>query len=253
MDASNPTVANMYSAPSETKLEEEPLCSPSFQRALNDVKGSPGASNRTFGSEGGNPPSYSLKPLNGENRGRPCGRENFESEYSAYLETTAADVRRSSLTDVSIYPSPTIIGPPSAASEFCTIRRNPSTRPADTLRNNISNITPSHPSFPTNHPNGSVGLNHHTSTSSARPKNGSIQPILNRHSTYIPSNPSACSPPPPPPPYPRCSSNINREAVISPKSSPSQKYIESSLTEDRSTEAKYIFSPEAMLKPGTLV
>lgn len=71
MDQSNASVANMYSAPSETKLDDDELRSPTFQKALNDVKMSPMGSNRAY-IEGSNPlPTYTMKPLNGESRGVP--------------------------------------------------------------------------------------------------------------------------------------------------------------------------------------
>ena len=140
--------------------------------------------------------------------------------------------RRASLTDSPIYPQTS--SPPHTTSDFCTIRRG--TRTQDHQRTPLS----------TSYHNGSVGMN-----PNARPMNGNTH-TLTRHSTYTPHGSYS---PPPPPPYPRGTSKRNSPpgAPVSPSNltrSPSRMRQVDDLGK---TETKYIFSSEAMLKPGTLV
>ncbi|XP_076069314.1 irregular chiasm C-roughest protein-like isoform X2 [Oratosquilla oratoria] len=142
-----------------------------------------------------------------------------------------------------------------ATSDFCTLRRG-ARRTMETLNGGI--MTPAEYLNLPGTDYRDLGLRHTgvngISPGSQRPPpNGVATPTLTR---YNPRTPNYGSPPPPP--YPRNTSTSSKVGsprgnppVTSPSNShpPNQNYEEYGA----SPEARYIFSPEAIMKPGTLV
>ncbi|XP_069183795.1 irregular chiasm C-roughest protein isoform X3 [Procambarus clarkii] len=231
-----PQVANMYSAASDTKLSEDltPATTPShptFEQltptdqakvrvahALNRLSGDSG---QTFipdpDSEGGR------------------GYVPFV-DYSGRDYAPVPNGRRASFSDLGPYTHP---GPPtsisSATTDFCTIRRG--TRGSDLAAENGRSLLAS--------------PNYHD-TSSLR-HNGNAH-TLSRHSAYSTGRATTYGSPPPPP-YPKNPKIGSPRGAPSP-TGPQALTLPNSIVhtdEHGSPEAKYIFSPEAMMKPGTLV
>nr|XP_053643881.1 uncharacterized protein LOC128696582 [Cherax quadricarinatus] len=148
-------------------------------------------------------------------------------DYSSRDYAPVPNGRRASFSDLGLYPHPV---PPtslsSATPNFCTIKRG--SRGHDSAGENGRSLL-------------DKNSYHDTST-------------LSRHSAYsMVRAPTYGSPPPPP--YPKSSKTGSPRGAMSPTGTKSVTLPNSVINADErgSPEAKYIFSPEAMMKPGTLV
>ena len=166
----------------------------------------------------------------------------MKNEYSNFMDSLAAGEQKQQQShplhaNSSLYyqinsghQSPVSPG----TSEFCTIRRIPRKPKSAAMAIGDLHLSEKCDLIPGN------GIH-------LQDSGGSLNSISNRRSAFVPNTYS----PPPPPPYPR----VNPSMLTS-----SNEIIDDSKREffegdgaSCNEEAKYIFSSEAMLKPGTLV
>ncbi|XP_053635845.2 irregular chiasm C-roughest protein isoform X1 [Cherax quadricarinatus] len=229
-DVPGPPVANMYSVPSDSKLSElTPTTTPTHQpydeiTPTDETKvGVAQAFNRLSGDSG---QTFIPDPDSEGGRGYVPFVDYHGRDYAP-----VANGRRASYSDLGPYSNP---APPTSVSsalpDFCTIRRG--TRGHDLAVENGMNV---------------LGTTNYQDTSTLR-SNSSAQ-ILSHHSPYSTVRS------PPPPPYQKNFKIGSPRGVTSPTVTTSLTLSNSVVHTDEhgSPEAKYIFSPEAMMKPGTLV
>ncbi|XP_042213073.1 uncharacterized protein LOC121860111 [Homarus americanus] len=232
----------MYSAPSDTKLSEDLTPTPShppFEELTptNDAKvRTVHALNRLSGDSG-----HTFIPDPDSEGGR--GYVPFV-DYSGRDYAPVPNGRRASFSDLGPYthpPPPTSLS--SAAPDFCTIRRG--TRAHDLGGENGRTTTLLGGTT-------TVGSNYHDTSTTLR-HNGNTH-TLSRHSAAYATLRNTTYGSPPPPPYPKNAKIGSPRGATSPTASLTLSNSVVHAVEDRgSPEAKYIFSPEAMMKPGTLV
>nr|XP_053632374.1 uncharacterized protein LOC128688549 [Cherax quadricarinatus] len=233
-DVAGSTVANMYSVPSDTKISEitptiTPTHPPSDEITPTDETkvGAAHALNRLSGDYG-----QTFIPDPDSEGGR--GYIPFV-DYSGRDYAPVPNGRRASFNDLAPYTHlPHLTSLSSATPDFCTIRRG--TRGNDLAAENDRSLLNT--------------TNYHISTLG---HNGDSH-ALSRRSTYCTAHATTYTSPPPPP-YQK---NFTIESPLdgtSPMGTTSLTLPNSIVhaNEHGSPEAKYIFSPEAMMKPGTLV
>ncbi|XP_071544918.1 irregular chiasm C-roughest protein-like isoform X2 [Panulirus ornatus] len=228
-----PRVANLYSPPPDTKdLTPTPTPShrpfdeitPTDETQVHAVH----ALNRLSGDSG-----HTFIPDPDSEGGR--GYVPFV-DYSGRDYAPMPNGRRASVSDLGLYTS---TAPPTShvttTSDFCTIRRG--ARGHDLGAENGRSL---------------LGSANFLDTSTLR-HNGNAH-SLSRHAAY-PKVRTSTYGSPPPPPYPKNSKIGSPRGSTSPTGPPTLILPNSVVQADEqgSPETKFIFSPEAMMKPGTLV
>ncbi|CAL4077426.1 unnamed protein product, partial [Meganyctiphanes norvegica] len=288
-------IANMYSAPSDNKLDREgltPTPSMSLGRPFPDLTPTPDETHKTRAAS-------TLNRLSDDSQQTFIPDPDVTGglgyvpfvDYSGRDYAPVANGRRASLTDP--YSTPPLSRNSGTTSDFCTIRRG--TRAADlaplvdpmlrdvrdvlvsprsplgqdyteapTLRRKDPRNNDMHSQRYTDSPllhhndNGilrhdmaSMLANEATSVLPSLRANGSAATLARHSASYSRSNSYGS---PPPPPYQRGNGRSPKGAATSPTSMAGQTpLILSNLGDPGSPDAQYIFSPEAMMKPGTLV
>ncbi|XP_066937916.1 irregular chiasm C-roughest protein-like [Macrobrachium rosenbergii] len=234
---SGPPVVNMYEAPSDTNLSNDLSLTPTH-RMYHQLTPTPDENVRA---------AHTLNTLvtDSPHKSIPEPESNGGTaltflEFTGGREYTALpNGRRASVNDLG--PSaiiPTTGSPNTTSTEFCTIRRG--TRAIDVGAKNGRPLMNNYADIPIVPP--------------ILPHNGTAHPPNPRHSTYsLTSKGNFGSPPPPP--YSRGTKIGSPRGSSSPTGSATPTIASSGVHTDdgASPEAKYIFSPEAMMKPGTLV
>ncbi|XP_037779109.1 uncharacterized protein LOC119575530 [Penaeus monodon] len=229
-----PPVASMYSAPSDTKLDCDLTPTPTH-RPFDELTPTEEAKMRA---------AHTLNRLSGESAhtfipdpdadGGGPGYVPFV-DYSGRDYAPVPNGRRASFSDLGPYITPEPSLSP-AAPDFCTIRRG--TRISQL---GVGNGT-----------NSLLGSAYHDAPTLRL--NGTAHALASRHSSYAAHLNSSYGSPPPPP-YPR-GSKVGSPRGSSSPTGPATLALNSAAAhgdERASPETKYIFSPEAMMKPGTLV
>ncbi|XP_068220982.1 irregular chiasm C-roughest protein-like [Palaemon carinicauda] len=222
---------DMYSAPSETKMAEELTPTPSHT-IFNEI--SPSQDNKYQAA-------HTLNRLSSESTHNfiPDLDGDASRGYVPFVDYSGRDYapipngRRASFSDLGPYANPAASTVYSTAPDFCTIRRGTRGQELGIIGNLLT------PNF---------------QETSGLPLNGISNPPSSRKSSYS-TVASTNFTSPPPPPYSKVPKLGSPRGATSPAGTATPILSTPGIFgEDRtSPETKFIFSSEAMMKPGTLV
>ncbi|XP_047477071.1 irregular chiasm C-roughest protein-like isoform X1 [Penaeus chinensis] len=228
-----PTVANMYSAPSDTKLSSDLTPTPS-NRPYDELTPTEDSNARA---------AHTLNRLSEDSAQTfiPDPDADGGRGYVPFVDYSGRDYapvpngRRASFGDLDTYSTPT--PPSSTASDYCTIKRGSRGHGP-----------------PVGNGTGVAGTNF---AESPTLRHNGTGPAAPRHSSPFSPHRNNSYGSPPPPPYPRGGGGKldSPRGNASPTGTATLTRTNSVAHADErcSPETKYIFSPEAMMKPGTLV